>query len=198
MTQAATAVSEETQPNASFSFTKENTEKAENILKKYPSDRRVSALLPLLDLAQRQHDNWLPRNVMDYVADYIGVAPIRVYEVASFYTMFNLKPVGKYLVQVCRTTPCWLRGSDEITNACQKNLGIKLNQTTDDQLFTLIEVECLGACVNAPMVQINDNFYEDIDANSMGLILDNLRDGKPVEVGSQIGRQCGAPIENKS
>ncbi|MCH2038769.1 MAG: NADH-quinone oxidoreductase subunit NuoE [Rickettsiales bacterium] len=192
MSNAAVAENE-LKENITFEFSPENKEKAESILAKYPADRRASSLLPLLDLAQRQNDNWLPREVMDYVASYIGIAPIRVYEVASFYTMFNLKPVGKYLVQVCRTTPCWLRGSDDITEACKRNLGIGLKETTDDNKFTLIEVECLGACVNAPMVQINDNFFEDLDSDRMEKILNDLRQDKEVEIGSQIGRTCGAP-----
>ena len=153
--------------------------------------------MPLLDLAQRQHDNWLPRVAMDYVADMLGMPRIRVYEVATFYTMYNLKPVGRHFIQVCTTTPCWLRGSDEIVSACQKKLGIGLGETTADGQFTLIEVECLGACVNAPMAQINDDYYEDLTAERVTQILDALAKGEKVPVGSQTGRKgsqaAGAP-----
>jgi NADH-quinone oxidoreductase subunit E len=121
------------------------------------------------------------------------MAPIRVYEVATFYTMFNTKPVGKHLVQVCRTTPCWLRGSDELTHTCQKKLGIGLKETTADGLFTLVEVECLGACVNAPVVQINDDFYEDLDPAALERVLDALARGEKPKIGSQTGRQGSAP-----
>ena len=120
-------------------------------------------MLPLLDLAQRQHGGWLPRAAMDQVAEMLDMAPIRVYEVATFYTMFNLRPVGRYLLQVCTTTPCWLRGSDAVVGACEQKLGIGVGGSTADGLFTLIEVECLGACVNAPILQVNDDFYEDLD-----------------------------------
>ncbi|MEM7617541.1 MAG: NADH-quinone oxidoreductase subunit NuoE, partial [Pseudomonadota bacterium] len=180
-----------------FVFNADNLKKSTEILAKYPEKRKASALIPILDIAQRQSDGWLPPETLDYVAKYLGIAPIRVYEVASFYSMFNLKPVGKNLIQVCRTTPCWLRGSDKITNICEKKLNIKLNETTKDNKFTLIEVECLGACVNAPMVQINDNYYEDLDEKSMSEIIDNLSNEQDVKTGSQINRQCGAPVDKK-
>lgn len=179
--------------STNFEFTPENKARADKIIAKYPEGRQASAVIPLLDIAQRQHENWLPRHVMDYVATYLDMAPIRVYEVATFYTMFNLKPVGKNFIQICRTTPCWLRGSDEITSACKKNLGVGFGETTEDGKFTLVEVECLGACANAPMVQINDDYYEDLDADKMNKIINDLRDGKKVEKGSQIGRPCSAP-----
>ena len=130
---------------------------------------------------------------IEYVAAFLEVAPIRVHEVASFYSMFNLKPVGKYFIQVCRTTPCWLRGSDGITEACKKKLGVGLRQVTEDGLFSVIEVECLGACANAPMVQINDWYYEDLTPERMEEIIDDLRAGKEVKVGSQTGRLASAP-----
>jgi NADH-quinone oxidoreductase subunit E len=180
-----------------FAFTPKNLEKAKSIVAKYPEGRQRSALLPLLDLAQRQAGGWLPREVMDYVGEFLDVPAIRVYEVATFYTMFNLQPVGKNLVQVCRTTPCWLRGSDELTNTCKKKLGIDIGETTKDDNFTLIEVECLGACVNAPMVQINDDYYEDLTPEILEGMLDDLAKGKKVKKGSQTGRQCSAPVEEK-
>ncbi|NDF12796.1 MAG: NADH-quinone oxidoreductase subunit NuoE [Proteobacteria bacterium] len=177
----------------SFAFTPENLKKAKAIIAKYPKGREQSAMLPLLDLAQRQNDNWVSIAAMNTIADLINVPYIRVYEVATFYTMFNLAPVGKYLVQVCRTTPCWLRGSDKITKTCKKKLGIEMNETTADGKFTLVEVECMGACVNAPMVQINDDYYEDLDEKNMETLLSQLAAGKKVTVGSQIGRQTSAP-----
>lgn len=181
----------------SFEFTQENLEKANAIIAKYPAGKQKSAMLPLLDLAQRQNENWLPQDALDYVADFIDTPAIRVYEVASFYTMFNLKPVGKNFIQVCRTSPCWLRGSDAITKKCKDKLGVDFGEVTKDGEFSLIEVECLGACVNAPMVQINDDYFEDLTPEIMEKIIDDLSAGKKPTVGSQIGRQCSAPIENK-
>jgi NADH-quinone oxidoreductase E subunit len=176
-----------------FAFTPENKALADKIVAKYPPGRQASAVLPLLDLAQRQVGGWLPRAAMDYVAASLDMAPIRVYEVATFYSMFNLKPVGKYLLQVCRTTPCWLRGSDKLTETCQRKLGIGLKETTADGKFTLVEVECLGTCVNAPVIQINDDFFEDLDPLKLERLLDSLARGKPVTAGSQTGRQGSAP-----
>lgn len=177
-----------------FAFTAENEALAKRIIAKYPEGRQSSAVMPLLDLAQRQNHNWLSQAAMDYIARYLGMAPIRVYEVASFYTMYNLKPVGKHFVQVCTTTPCWLRGSDDVLHACERKLGIKPGETTADGNFTVIEVECLGACVNAPMVQINDDYYEDLDAKSMEGILDALAKGERPKPGPQNGRINAAPI----
>ena len=176
-----------------FAFTPENKALADKMIAKYPAGRQASAVLPLLDLAQRQVGGWLPRAAMDYVAATLDMAPIRVYEVATFYSMFNLKPVGKYLLQLCRTTPCWLRGSDKLTETCRRKLGIGPKETTPDGKFTLVEVECLGTCVNAPVVQINDDFYEDLDPVKFEKLLDALAKGKPVTPGSQTGRQGSAP-----
>jgi NADH dehydrogenase (ubiquinone) flavoprotein 2 len=178
---------------ASFAFTPENLEKAKAHVAKYPPGRQASAVLPLLDLAQRQHGNWLPRAAMDVVADMLGMPHIRVYEVATFYTMFNLKPVGRHFFQICTTTPCWLRGSDEVVKACEKKLGISIGETTPDGQFTLAEVECLGACVNAPIIQINDDFYEDLDGAATERLIDALRRGERPKPGSVIGRQASAP-----
>ncbi|MEQ8193082.1 MAG: NADH-quinone oxidoreductase subunit NuoE, partial [Rhodospirillales bacterium] len=161
----------------SFAFTPENLERAEAIIGKYPAGRQASAVMPLLDLAQRQHDGWLPRAAMDRVAEMLDMPPIRVYEVATFYTMYNLKPVGKYHVQVCTNLPCWLRGSDKIMGACRKAIGIGNGETSKDGLFTLTEVECLGACVNAPMMQVGDDYYEDLDAVATESILSVLKGG---------------------
>lgn len=177
----------------SYVFNEENRQKVQTILAKYPEDRKTSALLPLLDLMQRQCDNWLPREAMDHVAEVLGIAPIRVYEVASFYTMYNLKPVGKYLIQLCGTTPCMLCGAAELLEACKKKLDIDVGGTTNDGLFTLVEVECLGACVNAPLVQINDDYYEDLTVQQLEFIIDELKKGNDVPYGSQTKRQFSAP-----
>jgi NADH-quinone oxidoreductase E subunit len=180
----------------SFVFSAEVEKEAQRFIKKYPENHKRSAVLPLLDLAQRQAGGWLPRAAIEHVAIILEMPVIRVYEVASFYTMFNLAPVGKHLVQLCRTTPCWLRGSDNIRQACERHLGIGLGETTADDKFTLVEVECLGACVNAPVVQINDDYFEDLTAETVTKLLDDLSDGKPVVVGSQTGRKCSSPQKN--
>ena len=177
----------------SFAFTPENAERAKKIVARYPAGRQASAVLALLDIAQRQSGGWLPRAAMDHVARFLEMPPIRVYEVATFYTMFNLQPVGKHHIQLCRTTPCWLRGSDELKAVCEKKLGIGLKQVTPDAKFSMVEVECLGACVNAPVVQINDDFYEDLDAKRLEAVLDALARGEKPNIGSQSGRQGSAP-----
>jgi NADH-quinone oxidoreductase E subunit len=182
----------------SFEFTPENLERARAHIAKYPPSREASAVLPLLDLVQRQMGGWVPRVAMDYVAGLLGMAPIRVYEVATFYTMFNLRPVGRYLLQACTTTPCWLRGSDDVVAACEKKLGIGIGGTTEDGMFSLIEVECLGACVNAPILQVNDDFYEDLDGPATEALLDAFRAGSPPPPGSVIGRGGSAPIKGKT
>ena len=176
-----------------FVFTSENAEAANVEIVKYPEGWQESAVMPLLDLAQRQHDGWLPRAAMDTVAGMLGMAPIRVYEVATFYTMYNLKPVGKHHVQVCTNLPCWLQGSDAVTGACRKFLGIDFGMTTEDGMFTLSEVECLGACVNAPMMQIGDDYYEDLDSCSTEEILEALKAGETPKPGSQTGRHTCEP-----
>jgi NADH-quinone oxidoreductase subunit E len=177
----------------SFAFTPANMEEAKRVIAKYPTARKASAVIPLLQLAQGQHDNWLPVAAMDYVAAMLEMPPVRVYEVASFYTMFNRAPVGKFLLQVCTTTPCWLRGSDDIKHVCKSKLGIGDGETSADGKFSMMEVECLGACVNAPMVQINDDFYEDLTAENFTRILDDLAAGKQPSIGSQVGRQGSHP-----
>jgi NADH-quinone oxidoreductase subunit E len=181
-----------------FQWTDENAAKAKEIIARYPGGRQASAILPLLDLAQRQvgaetnTQGWLPIPVQEFVGRELGMAPVRVLEVATFYTMFNMAPVGRFHVQVCGTTPCMLRGSDDVLAACYKR-GLKKGHTTDDGLFTLTEVECLGACANAPMVQINDDNYEDLTEESMTAILDALAAGKQPKIGPQIDRQTSCP-----
>ena len=178
---------------ASFAFNAENLAKAKAEMAKYPPGRQASAVLALLDLAQRQHDNWLPRAAMDAVAEMLDMARIRVYEVATFYSMFNLKPVGRHFFQICTTTPCWLRGSDEVVKACERKLGVKVGETTPDGQFALTEVECLGACVNAPIIQVNDDFYEDLDGPATERLIDALKRGERPKPGSVTGRQTSAP-----
>ena len=183
----------ESQQPESFAFSRENSPAAEAIIAKYPSGRQASAVMPLLDLAQRQHDNWLPRAAMNHVAEMLEMPPIRVYEVATFYTMYNLAPIGEHLVQVCTTTPCWLRGSDDIVAACKKQLGIAFGETSPDGKFTLFEVECLGACVNAPMMQIDDDYYEDLSPESTVAVLEALAKGETPKTGPQNGRHTSEP-----
>jgi NADH-quinone oxidoreductase subunit E len=181
-----------------FDWTPENRKKAEWAIAKYPAGRQASAVLPLLDLAQRQIGaetgtrGWLPIPVLEFVGRELGMPYVRVLEVATFYTMFNLRPVGKFHVQVCGTTPCMLRGSDDVLEACYKR-GLKKGHTTEDGLFTLSEVECLGACANAPMVQINDDNFEDLTEASMGAVLDALAAGQKPKPGPQIDRQTSCP-----
>ncbi len=176
-----------------FEFNNENQKKVRDIIAKYPKGRQKSAVMPLLDLAQRQNDNWVSKDVIKTIAQILDIPEIKVYEVASFYTMYNLKPVGKNLLQFCKTTPCMLRGIDELIKLAQEKLGIKMEETTSDNLFTLKEVECLGACVNAPVVQINDDFFEDLTKENFLAIIEDLQAGKAIKLGSQTGRQCSAP-----
>jgi len=176
-----------------FAFTKTNIKAINVVLLKYPENRKASALLSLLDLAQRQHNNWLPKAAMSEVAKILNLPMIKVMEVATFYTMYNLYPVGKNLLQVCTTTPCWLRGSDDIVSVCKKKLGIDFDETTKDNKFTLLEVECLGACSNAPMVQINDDFYEDLDKKAIIKIIEDLTNGKQPKIGPQSKRKGSEP-----
>ena len=177
-----------------FVFTSENAEAANVEIAKYPEGWQESAVMPLLDLAQRQHDGWLPRAAMDTVAGMLGMAPIRVYEVATFYTMYNLGPVGKNHVQVCTNLPCLLRGSDAIVGACKESLGLEMGETSEDDQFTLSVAECLGACANAPMMQIGDDYYEDLDAESTKAILEALKAGQTPKPGSQSGRHSSEPV----
>lgn len=174
----------------SFAFTPEVMEQAKVFIAKYPAGRQRSAVMPLLDLAQRQ-DGWLSRAAMDYIADLLGMAPIKVYEVATFYTMYRLRPVGKHHVQLCTNISCWLRGSDEVKRAAEEVFGIGFGQSNDEA--TLEEVECAGACVNAPVAQIGDDYYEDLTYDNAKALFQALKDGKPVTVGSQIGRQTSCP-----
>jgi NADH-quinone oxidoreductase subunit E len=181
-----------------FAWTAENAARVRTLIDRYPPGRQHSAIIPLLDLAQRQigaeteTQGWLPIPVIEFVAAQLEMPYIRAYEVATFYTMFNLSPVGRHHVQVCGTTPCLLRGSDDVLDACYA-MGLKKGHTTADGLFTLTEVECLGACANAPMVQINDDNYEDLSFDSMTAILEALAKGETPTPGPQIHRKTSCP-----
>ena len=182
----------EVQPKE-FSFSKENLAWAKEQIARYPEDRQASAIIPLLWRAQEQVGGWLPEPAIRYVSDFLGMAHIRALEVATFYTMFNLQPVGKFHVQLCGTTPCRLRGADDLEKVCRKRIGEQMEVTKDGK-FSWVEVECLGACVNAPMAQINYDYYEDLTQESFDKLLDNLAAGKKVKWGPQIERQLSAPV----
>ena len=171
-----------------FEFTAENKKEIKRIIAKYPKGRQASAVMPLLDLAQRQHNNWIPMAAIEEIANQLEMAEIRVLEVATFYTMFNLKPVGKYFLQACTTTPCWLRGSDEMMRCIKDRYNIVSGQTSACGRVSLLEVECLGACVNAPILQVNDDFYEDLNYETTTALLDSLEADDPLPAGSVIGR----------
>ena len=188
-----TATTEIAPSGPPFEFSPENLDEARRIIAKYPTGRQASAVLPLLHMAQRQNGGWLTLPALDYIAEFLEMAPIRVYEIATFYTMFKLRPIGRHHVEVCTNLPCWLRGSDEIIETCRRKLGIAIGETTKDGLFTLSEAECLGACVNAPMAQIGDDYYEDLSPETIGQILDALARGERPKAGSQIGRHGAEP-----
>ena len=181
----------ENQPD-DFAFTKENISWAKEQIAKYPKGRQASAIIPLLWQAQKQSGGWLPEPAIRYVAEFLDMPHMRAMEVATFYTMFNLEPVGEHFVQLCGTTPCWLRGADNLKNVCRKIIG-EQNAVTEDGKLSWLEVECLGACVNAPMVQINDNFYEDLTAEWFEKILLDLKRGDTVIPGPQTSRQASEP-----
>ena len=176
-----------------FEWSETNFLKVKKIIEKYPSGRKQSAVIPLLDLAQRQNKGWLNKKALEKVAETLSMSFIRVLEVATFYSMFNLKPIGKNYIQICRTTPCWLRGSDKLLNIAKEVTGCSLGETSKDKKFTVVEVECLGACCNAPMVQINDDYFEDLNEDNFKRLLINLKDDKEISKGSQIGRLSSNP-----
>ena len=176
-----------------FEWSEENFSKVKTIIEKYPSGKQQSAVIPVLDLAQRQNEGWLTKNIIEKVAETLNMSFIRVMEVASFYSMFNLKPVGKNFIQICRTTPCWLRGSNKLLEVAKNVTGCNLGETSKDNKFTLVEVECLGACCNAPMIQINDDYYEDLTEENFKNLLLKLIENEKIYTGSQIGRQSSEP-----
>ena len=181
-----------------FKFSNENLKKAEEILKKYPEKNKKSAVMPFLYLAQKQNLNWIPLAAMKYIAKYLSMPYISVYEVATFYTMYNLSPVGKYFVQVCTTTPCLIRGADKIVKLCKEKISVEENEVSQKNNCSWLEVECLGACVNGPMIQINDDYYEDLDEKNTKEILDSLINDKPLRPGSYRSRQNTAPEKIRS
>ena len=182
----------------SFEFTKENKDSAEKILKKYPENKKKSAVMPFLYLAQRQNENWIPLTAMKYIAKFLEMPYIKVYEVATFYTMYNLAPVGKYFVQICTTSPCLIRGADKVVKICKEKISKEENTLSENKLCSWLEVECLGACVNAPMMQINEDYYEDLDEQNTIKIIDSLLADKPVKPKSFRNRTSSAPEKDRS
>ena len=179
-----------------FKFSNESLKQAELILKKYPEKNKKSAVMPFLYLAQKQNKNWIPLSAMKYIADYLSMPYISVYEVATFYTMYNLAPVGKHFIQVCTTTPCLLRGADKIVKLCKEKISSNEKEISKNGNCSWMEVECLGACVSAPMIQINEDYYEDLDERSTRQILDALINNKPIKSGSFRGRKNTAPEQS--
>ena len=181
-----------------FEFNSQNLNRVENILKKYPDKRKKSAVMPLLYLAQRQNKNWIPLAAMKYIAKFLSIPYINVYEVATFYSMYNLAPVGKYFVQVCTTSPCLIRGADKLVEICKEKISKNENEVTKDGKCSWVEVECLGACVSAPMMQINNDYYEDLNEENASLIIDSLINDKPLKPGSFRGRKNTSPEKLKN
>ena len=178
-----------------FKFSKLNLDKALNIKKIYPSNYPESSIMPLLMLAQSQNNGWVPKKAIEYIANFLKVPEIKVLEIATFYTMYNLSPIGNYHIEVCTTTPCMLRGSDEILKACKKKIGIKIGEISEDKKFSLNRVECLGACVNAPVVKINENYFEDLDLLSFDKLIEGLEKNKELKIGPQIKRKGSEPMK---
>jgi len=176
-----------------FSFDRDNMLLAKKILKIYPKNFKESSIMPLLSIAQNQNNGWLPKKAIEYVSDFLEIPEIKVLEIATFYSMYNLSPVGKFHIEVCTTSPCMLRGSDEILSFCKKKLAIQEGGISKDKMFSLSRVECLGACVNAPIVKINKNYYEDLDLNSTDKLINNLLNDKKIKIGSQSGRKGSEP-----
>tara|TARA_B100001029_G_C14966693_1_gene397727 strand:- start:297 stop:905 length:609 start_codon:yes stop_codon:yes gene_type:complete len=186
----------EVQPET-FEFTKPNLTLANELLKKYPKERKKSAVMPLLYLAQNQNENWIPLSAIKYIANFLSMPYIKVYEIATFYTMYNLSPVGKYFVQVCTTSPCGLRGANRLVEICKEKISKNQNTLSENKLCSWTEVECLGACVNAPMMQVNKDYYEDLDENNMKKILESFINDKPIKPGSFRNRKNSAPEKNE-
>ncbi len=185
------------QPNI-FKFSDKNQKIIDEILKKYPDSNKKSAVMPLLYLAQKQNDNWIPLAAMKYIAKFLSIPYINVYEIATFYSMYNLAPVGKYFVQVCTTSPCLIRGADKLIKVCKEKISSKERKLSENKRCSWMEVECLGACVNAPMMQINDDYYEDLNENNANEIIESLLNDKPLKPGSYRGRKNTSPEKNKN
>ena len=182
----------------SFEFSKDNLQEVENEIKKYPNDRKASAVLALLYLVQKQHENWIPLAAIKYVAKLLNIPYMQVYEVSTFYSMFNLSPVGKYFVQVCTTTPCMIRGAKKIVDVCKKNISRNQNELSENKLCSWVEVECLGACVNAPMMQINQDYFVDLDENKTEEIIQTLLEDRLPAPGSAKNRKNTSPENGKT
>ena len=180
-----------------FKFKEKNLEEAKKIIKIYPEGKQQSAVMALLYLAQKQNDNWIPLVAMKYIAKFLNMPYIKVYEVATFYTMYNLSPVGKYFFQICTTTPCMIRGAYDIVNACKEKISNKENQLSKDKTCSWTEVECLGACINAPMMQINDDYYEDLNREKTEKIINQIQNGEKPIPGSYRGRNNSEPENNR-
>jgi NADH-quinone oxidoreductase E subunit len=181
-----------------FKFSDKNQKIIDEILKKYPDSNKKSAVMPLLYLAQKQNDNWIPLAAMKYIAKFLSIPYINVYEIATFYSMYNLAPVGKYFVQVCTTSPCLIRGADKLIKVCKEKISSKERKLSENKRCSWMEVECLGACVNAPMMQINDDYYEDLNENNANEIIESLLNDKPLKPGSYRGRKNTSPEKNKN
>ena len=180
-----------------FEFTSESLAEAKKIIDKYPKGKQQSAVMSLLYIAQKQHDNWIPLSAMKYIGKLLEMPYVKVYEVATFYTMYNLSPVGKHFVQVCTTTPCMIRGAYKIVEACKEKISENENEFVKEKNCSWMEVECLGACINAPMMQINENYYEDLDKEKALKILDEVISGKTPKHGSFKGRLNSEPENNR-
>ena len=180
-----------------FEFNKKNLEEAQKIIKNYPDGKQQSAVMPLLYLAQKQNDNWIPLIAMKYIARLLNMPYIKVYEVATFYSMYNLSPVGKFFIQICTTTPCMIRGAYDIVNACKEKISDKEKELSKDKTCSWMEVECLGACINAPMMQINDDYYEDLDKDKTEKIINQIQNGEKPISGSYRGRKNSEPENNR-
>jgi len=180
-----------------FEFNDKNLKEAKKIIKNYPEGKQQSAVMPLLYLTQKQNNNWIPLVAMKYVAKFLNMPYIKVYEVATFYTMYNLSPVGKYFFQVCTTTPCMIRGAYDIVKACKEKISDKENILSKDKTCSWTEVECLGACINAPMIQINDDYYEDLDKEKTEKIINQIQKGEKPKPGSYRGRKNSEPENNR-
>ena len=180
-----------------FEFNKKNLEEANNIIKNYPEGKQQSAVMALLYLAQKQNDNWIPLAAMKYIGKFLSIPYIKVYEVATFYSMYNLSPVGKYFLQVCTTTPCMIRGAYDLVNVCKKNISENQNEISKDKSCSWVEVECLGACINAPMIQINEDYYEDLDVEKTEKIIEQIKNNETPKPGSYRGRKISEPEDNR-
>ena len=188
---------EELQPD-SFEFNKENKKKALEVMKNYPKNYLESSIMPLLSLAQEQFGGWIPKKAMEHISQFLNVSEMKVLELATFYSMYNLSPIAENHIEICTTTPCMLRGAEKILEKCKKKLNLDVGEYNKNKKFSLVEVECLGACVNAPVVKIGNHYYEDLDEDSINVVLENLENGKKIIKGPQISRKGSEPyMKNK-